>query len=119
MRTYFLVCVRVPLVASDVTTTLTQLGLGVPLVANTAEDALDMLAGLETGANLGHALVQVAPSTFASSALRAELDRLGAKVVLLHDDLPSAEPEFHFPVLTPPFFTEDLEGGFTSLRTSA
>lgn len=119
MQTYFLVCVRVPLVASDVTTTLKQLGLGVPLVANSAEEALEMLAGLEDGASLGHALVQVAPDTFATSALRGALDRMGAKVVLLHDDLPTAEDTLHFPVLTPPFFTEDLEGVFSPLRPSA
>ena len=119
MQTYFLVCVNVPLVASDVTTTLEELGLGVPLVANTAEDALAMLAGLEAGASVGHALVQIAPADFATSALRASLDRLGAKVVLFHDDLPSVEPALPFPVLTPPFFTEDLQGFFTALRPSA
>lgn len=116
MERFFLVCVSVPLVARDVTTTLEQLGLGVPLVATSNDEALDLVGRLDAKATLTHALVQVAPEAYAASALRSALDRLGAKVILLHDDPPAADPAPVFPVLTPPFFTEDLEGAIAALR---
>lgn len=116
MQRFFLVCVSVPLVAKDVTTTLEQLGLGVPLVATSADEALAILDRLDAGATLSHALVQVAPEAFGASPLRSALDRLGARVVLLHDDAGPASPAPDFPILCPPFFTEDLEGAIAALR---
>jgi len=116
MQKFFLVCVNVPLVAKDISTTLEQLGLGVPLVAGSTDEAMVMLAQLPADARVSYALVQTAPAVFAASALRTALDGLRAKTVLLHDDLPSAEPALSYPVLTLPFFTEDLEGAIASFR---
>lgn len=116
MQEFFLVCVNVPLVAKDISTTLEQLGLGVPLVAGSNDEAIVMLTQLPADAHVSYALVQSAPAVFVASALRTALDGLKAKTVLLHDDLSPAESEPNYPVLTLPFFTEDLEGAIASFR---
>ncbi|MGL4413744.1 hypothetical protein [Roseinatronobacter monicus] len=116
MQKFFLVCVNVPLVAKDISTTLEQLGLGVPLVAGSIDEAMVMLTQLPIDARVAYALVQAAPAEFAASALRTALDGLKARTILLHDDLSPADPVLDYPILTLPFFTEDLEGAIASFR---
>lgn len=116
MQKFFLVCVHVPLVAKDISTTLEQLGLGVPLVAESTDEAIGILTQLPPDADVAYALVQSAPEEFAASPLRTALDGLQAKTVLLHDNVPPADPALSYPVLTLPFFTEDLEGVIASFR---
>lgn len=118
MNSFFLVLVNFSLVAKDVTATLEQMGIGDPLVANSEDEALGLLTNLEAGNGIKLAVVQVAPASFAVSALREVLERLGAKVVLLHDSLTSDHDLSPYPILSLPFFTEDLEGIVSKITRS-
>jgi hypothetical protein len=108
MNPFFLVLVKFSLVAKDVTTTLKQLGMGNALIAETEEEAVRLLEELGAGSLLRVAVIQASPANFAASALRAALDRLGTRVVLVDED-ESADQSSDYPVLTVPFFTDDLE----------
>jgi uncharacterized protein YoxC len=110
MNPVFLVYVNFSLVAKDVTATLEQMGIGDPLIASSTEDALGKLASLASDMEVKLAIIQATPAAFAVSSLRDALERLGAKVVLLHDTITSDEPKSPYPILSLPFFTEDLEG---------
>ncbi|MFN3662910.1 hypothetical protein [Yoonia sp.] len=109
MNSFFLVFVNFSLVAKDVTATLEQMGLGDPLIAASEQDALSKLAALEQGMQVRLAVIQATPAVFAASALRNTLEMLGTKVVLLNDGIPRDNAGSPYPVLSLPFFTEDLE----------
>jgi len=106
MNSFFLVFVNFSLVAKDVTATLKQMGLGDPLIASSEDDAVTLLASLDSGTAVKLAVVQASPAEFAVSALRDVLEKIGAEVVLLHDNMVAEAP---YPILSVPFFTDDLE----------
>lgn len=109
MQSCFLVLVNFSFVAKDVSATLEQLGHGTPLVPRAEADALDLLNALDPGAALRLAVIQCDPIGFAKSALGLALEQRGTQIILLHDFAFPAATAFPYPVLTLPFFTEDLE----------
>jgi len=113
----FLVFVNFSIVAKDVSTTLEQMGVGIPMVAGTEEEALALMADLADGASLRLAVVQLSPEAFLHSALRPQLEQRGAHVILLHDGVHISETPPPYAVLAVPFFTEDLEKMVTGFAT--
>ncbi|MBQ1203193.1 MAG: hypothetical protein IIX61_05235 [Loktanella sp.] len=109
MNPIFLVFVNFSLVAKDVAATLKQMGLGEPLVVESEDDAVAKLSALKPDTAVKLAVVQASPAEFATSALREALERLGAQVVLLHDSVTADFPSPPYPMLSVPFFTDDLE----------
>ncbi len=116
MQSYFLVCVRFSLVATDIVATLEEMGLGTPLVAGGEEEALRHLTALPPGAALRVAVVEAPPAQFSTSPLRVRLDAMDARTILM-SGAPTEVAEPHsFPVLPTPFFTEDLIALITGAR---
>lgn len=105
----FLVFVNFSIIAKDVSTTLEQLGMGIPLIAASEAEALALMTDLAEGAALRLAVVQLSPEDFSISPLRDILEQRGAHVILLHDEVHVSETAPPYPVLAVPFFTEDLE----------
>lgn len=109
MDSCFLVCVSFALVAKDVTATLQQHGMGRPIIATTQSAALEELQAIEHRTDLRLAVVQMPPVLFAASPLQTVLRAMGVPVILLDDGPLPAEADMIYPILTIPFFTEDLE----------
>ncbi|MGY6695063.1 MAG: hypothetical protein ACXIUW_03410 [Roseinatronobacter sp.] len=109
MQSCFLVLVNFSFVAKDVSATLEQLGHGTPLVPRAEAEALDLLKTLDPGAALRLAVIQCDPIGFATSALRLALEQRGTQIILLHDFAYPTVASIPYPILTLPFFTEDLE----------
>lgn len=116
MQEFFLVLVNFSIVAKDVSSTLEQMGIGAPLVPRAEAEAIKMLAVLDGGAALRLAVVQRDPAAFTHSPLRVALENRGAKIILVHDTAVTEPEVIPYPVLTIPFFTEDLEQAIARLQ---
>lgn len=105
----FLVFVNFSIVAKDVSTTLEQLGFGIPLIAASEAEALALMTDLAQGAAVRLAVVQLSPDAFSQSPLRMALEQRGAHVILLDDSSRQPDDGSRYPVLGVPFFTKDLQ----------
>lgn len=106
MSRFCLVMLQTPLVARDLAQTVEELTGCAPLFAATADEATARLAGLERGA-LPCAFLQTDAAALRTSALLAELRRLGGQPVLLghaaETEAARGEGCDDWPVLPQPF----------------
>jgi hypothetical protein len=106
MSRFCLVVVETPLVAQDLALTLQDLTDCTPIVAETVEEAHAKLAALPPGSLL-HAFVQSDAAGLREGPLRAVVERLGARLVLLGHaaEIEAAEHRAgaDWPVLAQPF----------------
>ena len=122
MPQYCLVVLPTPLVAQDLALTLQDLTGCTAITADRMEDACQKLAALSPGSLL-YAFVQCDISGFRDSPLRALIERLGGRFVLLGHaaELEAAQaPEgTSWPVLGQPFGPEQVAALLTQVATPA
>jgi len=108
MRDYCLVLVQFGIVAKDIAATLEERRVGVPLISQREEDALQMISQLEEAAVLRMAVIQGDRASISQGELYRALTSAGCPVIWVQD-APDASPDGPDLVLTLPFFTDDLE----------
>ncbi len=109
MQKSFLVLSGFALLARDVSATIEQMGLGIPLLARSEDEALSLLDNLEPGAAIPMAIMEMGPDDFMRSPLRAALGARGVETVLLSSSIEEATETPGLTVLSMPVFSEDLE----------
>lgn len=108
MRAYCLVLVQFGIVAKDIAATLEERRLGVPLISQCEEDALQMIMQLDKAAVLRMAVIQGDRALISQGELYRTLTSAGCPVIWVQDTANPAS-DGRDQVLTLPFFTDDLE----------
>lgn len=108
MREYCLVLVQSGIVAKDIAATLEERCLGVPLISQCEEDALQMIMQLDKAAVLRMAVIQGDRALISQGELYRALTSAACPVIWVQDTAnPASDGQDQ--VLTLPFFTDDLE----------
>jgi hypothetical protein len=86
MTGHFLIVADFSILARDLSATLERMGLGVPLIASSDAQAIEVLSKLDSEAEVALAVLHMAPEEFSRSNLRAVLNKSGTQIVMVESD---------------------------------